>query len=130
MVSQVHCRTALITAFALATAAAQLAAQDAAGVGTIEGTVVEQTTGRPVELAQVHVVGKNIGAATNRDGVYRITNVPVGPVELRIRMVGFTPTTRTVTVTAGTTQKVNFSLAPSAVQLEAIVTTGRPAPLK
>ena len=124
MVSQVHCRTALITAFALATAAAQLAAQDAAGVGTIEGTVVEQTTGRPVELAQVHVVGKNIGAATNRDGVYRITNVPVGPVELRIRMVGFTPTSRTVTVTAGTTQKVNFSLAPSAVQLEAIVTTG------
>ncbi len=51
----------------------------------------EQTTGRPVEVAQVHVVGKNIGASTNRDGVYRITNVPAGPVELRIRMVGFSP---------------------------------------
>jgi TonB-linked SusC/RagA family outer membrane protein len=124
MVSQVHCRTAVIAAFALAAATARLAAQEAAGVGTIEGTVVEQTTGRPIELAQVHIVGKNIGAGTNRDGVYRITNVPVGPVELRIRMVGFTPTSRMVTVTAGSTQKVDFRLAPSAVQLEAIVTTG------
>ena len=106
MVSQVHCRTALITALALAIGAAPLAAQqqEAAGVGTIEGTVREQTTGRPDELAQVHKDGKNIGASTNRDGVYRITNVPVGPVELRIRMVGFTPTSRTVTVTAGTSQ--------------------------
>jgi TonB-linked SusC/RagA family outer membrane protein len=126
MVSQVHSRTALITALALAIGAAPLAAQqqEAAGVGTIEGTVREQTTGRPVELAQVHIVGKNIGASTNRDGVYRITNVPVGPVELRIRMVGFTPTSRTVTVTAGSSQKVDFALSPSAVQLEAIVTTG------
>jgi len=105
-------------------AAARLAAQEAAGVGTIEGTVREQTTGRPVELAQVHVVGKNIGAATNRDGVYRIPNVPAGPVELRIRMVGFSPTSKLVTVAAGGTQTVNFALAPSAVQLEAIVTTG------
>jgi TonB-linked SusC/RagA family outer membrane protein len=124
MVSQVHRRTALLAAIALGMATAPLAAQEAAGVGTIEGTVREQTTNRPVELAQVHVVGKNIGASTNRDGVYRITNVPVGPVELRIRMVGFSPTSRTVTVTAGGTQTVNFTLSASAVQLEAIVTTG------
>jgi TonB-linked SusC/RagA family outer membrane protein len=123
MISQVLRRTALLTAVAFG-AAAQLAAQEAAGVGTIEGTVREQTTGRPVELAQVHVVGKNIGATSNRDGAYRITNVPVGPVELRIGMVGFTPSSRTSTVAAGGTLKVDFALAPSAVQLEAIVTTG------
>ena len=124
MVSHVHRRTALLAAIALGMAAAPVAAQEAAGVGTIEGTVREQTTNRPVEAAQVHVVGKNIGASTNRDGFYRITNVPVGPVELRIRMVGFSPTSRTVTVTAGATQTVNFTLSASAVQLEAIVTTG------
>jgi len=124
MVSQVHRRTVLFAAMAFGAATTQLAPQEAAGVGTIEGTVREQTTIRPVELAQVHVVGKNIGASTNRDGVYRITNVPVGSVELRIRMVGFTPTSKTITVTAGGTQTLDFTLAPSAVQLEAIVTTG------
>jgi len=124
MISQVHRRAALLTAFALGASAAQLAAQEAAGVATIEGTVVEQGTGRPVDLAQVHVVGKNMGASTNRDGFYRITNVPAGTVELRIRMVGFSPSSKTVTVAAGGTQTVNFNLAASAVQLEAIVTTG------
>jgi TonB-linked SusC/RagA family outer membrane protein len=124
MVSQVLRRTALLTTFALGTAASQLVAQEAAGVGTIEGTVREQATNRPVELAQVHIVGKNIGATSNRDGAYRITNVPAGPVEVRIRMVGFSPTSKTVTVTAGGTQTLNFALSASAVQLEAIVTTG------
>ena len=123
MISQVLRRTALLTAVAFG-AAAQLAAQEAAGVGTIEGTVREQSTNRPVDAAQVHIVGKNIGAYSNRDGVYRITNVPAGAVEVRIRMVGFAPASRTVTVTAGGTQTLNFTLAPSAVQLEAIVTTG------
>ena len=69
MVSQVHRRTAFLAAIAFGAATTQLAAQEAAGVGTIEGTVREQATNRPVELAQVHVVGKNIGASTNRDGV-------------------------------------------------------------
>ena len=124
MVSQVHRKTALLTAFALGLGAAPLAAQQAAGVGTIEGTVREQTTNRPIESAQVHIVGKNIGASTNRDGFYRISNVPSGPVEVRIRMVGFSPISRNVTVAAGGTQTVNLTLAPSAVQLEAIVTTG------
>jgi TonB-linked SusC/RagA family outer membrane protein len=124
MVSQVFRSRALLTALALGVASARLAAQEAAGVGTIEGTVREQGTSRAVEAAQVHVVGKNIGATTNRDGFYRITNVPAGPVELRIRMVGFSPSVRTLTLTAGSTQTVNFTLSASAVQLEAIVTTG------
>jgi TonB-linked SusC/RagA family outer membrane protein len=98
--------------------------QQASGVGTVEGTVTEQGTGRPVEAAQVHVVGANIGAVTNRDGVYRIANVPARAVELRIRMVGYTPTTKNVTVQAGGTQTVDFVLAQSAVQLQAVVTTG------
>jgi TonB-dependent starch-binding outer membrane protein SusC len=124
MVSQVFRSRVLLTALALGVAGARLAAQEAAGVGTIEGTVREQGTSRAVEAAQVHVVGKNIGATTNRDGFYRITNVPAGPVELRIRMVGFAPSVRTLTLAAGSTQTVNFTLSASAVQLEAIVTTG------
>lgn len=124
MISLVQRSAALLATLAVGVATPRLAAQEAAGVATIEGTVREQSTNRPVELAQVHVVGKNIGASSNRDGFYRITNVPAGQVELRIRMVGFSPTSRTVTVTAGGTETVNFTLSPTAVQLEAIVTTG------
>ncbi|HJQ21116.1 MAG TPA: SusC/RagA family TonB-linked outer membrane protein [Gemmatimonadaceae bacterium] len=108
----------------MAALAPVLRAQDAAGVGTIEGHVRAQGTSRPVEGAQVHVVGANMDATTNADGVYRIANVPARDVQLRIRMLGFASVTRNVTVQAGSTQTVDFTLSASAVQLEAIVTTG------
>jgi len=103
---------------------AVLQAQEAAGVGTVEGTVRTMGTTRPVEGAQVHVVGANIDATTNADGSYRIANVPARAVQLRIRMIGYAPVTKSVTVAPGSTQTVDFLLSASAVQLEAIVTTG------
>src|SRR5258705_7697016 len=103
-----------------------LYAQEAAGVGAIEGTVRTQGTSRAVEGALVHVVGANIDATTNADGVYRIVNVPARAVQLRIRMIGYAPMTKSVTVGAGSTPTVDFVLSASAVHLEAGVPT-RPA---
>ena len=101
-----------------------LFAQQATGVGTIEGTIREAGTGRPLEGVQVGVTGANIGAATNGRGQYRITNVPARTVELRIRLVGFTPSNRTVVVTAGQIKTADFEISQSVLQLEAVVTTG------
>src|SRR6185295_1248866 len=88
-----------------------LRAQQVAGVGTIEGTVRVMGTARPVEGAQVHVVGANIDATTTPDGAYRLTNVPARAVQLRIRMIGYAPVTKSATVTAGSTQTVDFLLS-------------------
>jgi TonB-dependent starch-binding outer membrane protein SusC len=104
-------------------AVAPLAAQQA-GVGTIEGTVRETGTGRTVEGAQVVVTGTGLGAVTNAQGLYTITNVPARAVEVKVRMVGFAPATKSVTVSAGAASKADFDIAPSAIQLEAVVTTG------
>lgn len=98
--------------------------QQATGVGTIEGTIREAGTGRPLEGVQVGVTGANIGATTNGRGQYRITNVPARTVELRIRFVGFTPSNRTVVVTAGQIKTADFDISQSVLQLEAVVTTG------
>jgi TonB-dependent starch-binding outer membrane protein SusC len=125
MTRSVRWKSALLGLMATAGATVvPLQAQQAAAVGTIDGTVREAGTSRTVEGAQVHIVGANIGAVTNRDGVYRIANVPARAVEVRIRMVGYTPVTKNVTVTAGGTQTVDFTLNSSAVQLQAVVTTG------
>jgi TonB-dependent starch-binding outer membrane protein SusC len=99
-------------------------AQQAAGVGTVEGTVRENGTNRPVEGAQVTIVGTTLGTYTNNLGVYRIQNVPARPAEVRARFVGFAPAVRPVTVEAGQTVTVNFDLAQSALQLDQVVTTG------
>jgi TonB-linked SusC/RagA family outer membrane protein len=99
-------------------------AQQAAGVGTVEGTVRENGTNRPVEGAQVTIVGTTLGTYSNNLGVYRIQNVPARPAEVRARFVGFAPAVRPVTVEAGQTVTVNFDLAQSALQLDQVVTTG------
>ncbi len=115
---------AIAVAMAIGSAAGALRAQQASGVGTIEGTVTEAGTGRPIDGAQVRIASAGIGAVTNGAGKYRILNVPARPVELRVRAVSYTPITKTVTVSAGQTATADFSLAQSALQLQAVVTTG------
>ena len=101
-----------------------LHAQAAAGVGTIEGTITEGGTGRPLEAAQVGATAAGVGTVTNTAGHYRLTNVPAGSIVLRVRLVGYAPTTKTITVAAGQTVTADFVIQQSAVQLQAVVTTG------
>ena len=101
-----------------------LSAQQAAGVGTVEGVIKEANTGRFIENAQVAIVGAGLGAVTNHLGFYRILNVPARSVEITVRMVGFTPQRKSRAVAAGATITADFDLFQTALQLQAVVTTG------
>jgi hypothetical protein len=95
-----------------------------AGVGIIEGTVKDGQSGRPLEGVQVGALGSGIGAVTNRDGNYRIVNAPARTLDMRARLIGFSAAAKQVTVRAGQTVRADFELSQSALQLEAVVTTG------
>lgn len=101
-----------------------LYAQQGASVGTIEGTVTDAGTGRAVEGAQVAAVEAGIGAVTNAQGKYRLQNVPARALQVRVRMVGYSPMAKPVTVAAGQVATVDFAITQSALQLQAVVTTG------
>ncbi|CAA9325896.1 MAG: hypothetical protein AVDCRST_MAG40-1691 [uncultured Gemmatimonadaceae bacterium] len=92
--------------------------------GSIEGRVTSTASGQPVGGAQVFVTGTTLGALTSPTGEYRIVGVPARQVELRTRLIGFAPETRAVAVTAGQTVRADFALRASALQLDAVVTTG------
>ena len=112
-------------AASLSVTSTTLYAQAGAGVGTIEGTVTDAGTGRPVEGAQVGLTTAGIGGTTNSQGRYRLQNVPAGRAfDVRVRMVGYSPSTRAVSVNAGQTVTADFAIAQSALQLQAVVTTG------
>lgn len=53
----------------------------------IEGTVVDEETGEPVERATVQVIGGNTGGVANKDGRYRIV-LPVGRYSIKVTHVG------------------------------------------
>ncbi len=91
--------------------------------GSIAGRVIDAATGDPLENAQVILVGPNRIEDTNREGRYVFRGVPPGAHQVRVVRVGYRPETGTATVPQGETVALEFTLTPSPVQLDEIVTT-------
>jgi len=103
--------------------ATPLAAQS---TGTIRGRVTDATTSRAIPDAQVSVTGSMSSSVTNVNGEFVISNVTTGQHEVVARRLGYARATSRVNVAAGTEARVEFALAQTASQLEAIVVTGTP----
>ncbi|HEY1106591.1 MAG TPA: TonB-dependent receptor plug domain-containing protein, partial [Agromyces sp.] len=95
----------------------------AQSTGTIRGRVTESAAQAGVSDAQVSVVGTPLGALTNATGDFTILNVPAGTRQVTVRRIGYTPRTRTVTVVAGQTARVEFAVDKSAATLDQVVVT-------
>ena len=91
--------------------------------GTIDGRVVDEAGGAPLEAAQVVLTGTNRIETTNRDGRFTIRNVPAGPYQVRVLRLGYKPATQGATVASGETASLSFSLRSAPVQLDELVTT-------
>ena len=95
-------------------------AQDA---GTIAGQLREAGTGRPIAAAKITIVGTNISVPSGDDGTYTVRGVPAGRVEVRVSSIGHEALKQAVSVVAGQTAQLDFSLPVVAVQLSDVVTT-------
>jgi hypothetical protein len=102
--------TATVTVVAATTTAAPTITL-ASGSGTITGTV-KNSSGGAISGASVGFGGGT--ATTNASGVYTLTGVPVGTVQLVASASGFQSVTQNVTVTSGATATANFTLAAGA----------------
>ena len=119
-------RSCLVAAVALTLCMGGGRALTAQATGTIEGTVIDAGSRRPLAGAQVTIVGSPLRALTTASGSFRLTQVGAGARQVRARVLGFTALTRTVTVVEAQTVRTDFELAQSAIELEAVVTTGSP----
>jgi TonB-linked SusC/RagA family outer membrane protein len=90
---------------------------------SIAGRVTDAATSDPLENARVVLVGPNRIEGTGRDGRYTFRGVPPGTHQVRVLRLGYRPATDSVTVPAGETVALDFTLSPSPVQLDEIVTT-------
>ncbi len=108
-------------AVALSVAGAPVAM--AQGTGTIRGTVTDAVTNRPVDGAQILVVGTSLTTISNATGQFQL-GVPEGQLTLRVRRVGYASATKAVTVTAGADSVADFALNQAAIGLDAVVVTG------
>ena len=109
---------AAMTALAVALLPAGLYAQ---AEGSVSGQVVDQAAQRPLQEAQVFIVGTQRGASTDQQGRYTISGLPAGTYQVRARRIGYTVGLQQVTVGAGLTATANFALSVSAAQLQEVV---------
>jgi TonB-dependent SusC/RagA subfamily outer membrane receptor len=106
----------------IASAPALLGAQQAQG--TIRGRVTSSGSGQGLGNAQVFVAGTSLGGLTGVDGSYSIAAVPAGAQVVRVRLIGYQPTEKPVTVTGGGSVTLDFTLTQSAISLDEVVVTG------
>ena len=92
--------------------------------GTLSGRVLDATTNLPISGAQVVIAGTNRQAVTGVSGEYSIPGIPPGAVRAVASRVGYTPSTRAVTIPAGGVATTNFQLTAAAVALDEVVVTG------
>jgi iron complex outermembrane receptor protein len=90
--------------------------------GTVRGRVTDDATQQPLSGATITVGSRS--ARTQTGGDYTVTAVPAGTYTVQVRMLGYSPTTRDITVAAGQTLVADFALTPQAVNLTEIVVTG------
>lgn len=95
-----------------------------AQTGTVTGTVTDAETGETIPGANVALTEINRGAATNPDGEYTISSVPVGTYTLRVSFVGYSAFETEISVQADQTTTQDVALEAGAVGLDEVVVTG------
>lgn len=97
--------------FATGFFAAVFAFAQPARTGTVEGRVLNESSGRYIDNARVLVEGTQLETLTDSFGQYRLLDVPAGDVRLRVLYVGLAPGAATLTLTPGGSVSRDFSLA-------------------
>lgn len=78
--------------------------------GRIAGRVLDGADKEPLVLANIVVVGTEVGAVSTTDGSFVVDRVPAGRHLLRARLMGYEPAEAVVVVEADATAQVDFRL--------------------
>jgi TonB-linked SusC/RagA family outer membrane protein len=91
--------------------------------GTISGTVLDRTTQAAVAGARVIIAETNRGTLTSRDGRFTLTGLAAGTYDIVVAIIGYGAATQQVVLGDGETARIDFTLVPVAVSLDALVVT-------
>ena len=99
-----------------------------AQTGRVLGKVIDQQTQEPLIGANVIIVGSSLGAATDVNGNYIISQVPPGNYSIKASYIGYQDVTvEQIRVVAGLSAEVNFSLPSSTIATgEVVIVSQRP----
>jgi outer membrane receptor for ferrienterochelin and colicins len=81
-------------------------------------------------FATITVKGTTYGIATDETGHYILVNLPVGTHTIKAQAVGFKPLEKEISIQAGETKEINFTLEEDVMGLEEVVITADRSEIK
>ena len=95
------------------------------GTARLNGTVVG-ADGKPLEGAQVYLVGTAIGARADSRGVFRLTGLPAGTQTVEVRLLSYSPKRYTVDLSPQREARLAAVMDAKAQVLGEITIQGKP----
>lgn len=90
--------------------------------GRISGKIIDSRSGEPLIGANIIVTGTSLGAASNINGEYLITNVTAGEYSIKASFIGYQDVTvNNLIVNSGLTTRLNFELQSTEFSTEEVV---------
>ncbi len=117
-----RCRRSTMPVLAGLVAGALATTAYAQETGIVRGEVTFTASGEPVHGAVVLVVGPSLVALTDTDGIFEVRDVPTGTYEVLAQREHLTAARQSVTVQAGESVVVDFTLELTTIHEELTVT--------
>ena len=89
-----------------------------AGSSTIKGKITDIRSGEPLIGANIMLSGTMLGSATNENGDYLISDVPIGSFTIMAMFIGYETIEKEIQVAADQEYTVNLTLKASAIELQ------------
>ncbi len=93
------------------------------GLSSISGFVRDDTSGEPISYANVFLSNSTLGAATNQDGYFVISNIPVGKYEVNATMIGYGIFKQYIELSEGQPIRLDIRLNEEIIQTTEVLVT-------
>lgn len=88
-----------------------------AQTGSVRGFVYDKENGEPIIFTNVYLKGTTIGSATDVNGYFSITKVPVGNYEVVVSYLGYDTLAKPITITANGIVNEKLYIAKATIKL-------------
>lgn len=92
-------------------------------ISSVNGFVRDDTSGEPISYANVFLSNSTLGAATNQDGYFVISNIPVGKYELNATMIGYGIFKQNIELSEGQPIRLDIRLNEEIIQTTEVLVT-------
>ncbi|SHE60837.1 iron complex outermembrane recepter protein [Fodinibius roseus] len=99
--------------------------QAQAQTGTVKGQVTHEQDRSPLSDINIALEGTHYGTATGSDGTYTLDEIPAGDYSVVASGVGYVRSSETITIEAGESVVLNFSMTVSTQELSEVTVTGQ-----